>query len=245
MSDTDQAHEAVERLESRSIAGSRSAGLRPALIPAPHRADRRGGRRGEQPAGRLRFQRLEQQRREHHLRHEPELQIHVRQPRHDQPVLRPDPVRDPRTRANCSAAPTAGRARNRSNVSQMVNAVNSAVSAGVDGIAVSLVDLTAFNAPVENALKAGIPVVAYNADAPSPQQAPGVHRPEPGIVGRKDGRTHREPRALGRHRAVHRDPGPAQHPDADQRRAQDAQKTPGDHDARDRHRRRACPRSSR
>jgi len=54
-----------------------------------------------------------------------------------------------------------------SNVSQMVNAVNSAVSAKVDGIAVSLVDLTAFNSPVQSALSAGIPVVAYNADAPT------------------------------------------------------------------------------
>ena len=36
-----------------------------------------------------------------------------------------------------------------SNVSQMVNAVNSAVSARADGIAVSLVDPTAFNAPVQ------------------------------------------------------------------------------------------------
>jgi simple sugar transport system substrate-binding protein len=52
-----------------------------------------------------------------------------------------------------------------SNVSQMVNAVNSAVSAGSDGIAVSLVDPTAFNAPVQSALNAKIPVVAYNADA--------------------------------------------------------------------------------
>ena len=47
----------------------------------------------------------------------------------------------------------------------MGNALNTAVSAGVDGIAVSLVDLTAFNEPVERALKAGIPVVSYNADA--------------------------------------------------------------------------------
>lgn len=47
----------------------------------------------------------------------------------------------------------------------MVNALNTAISAGVDGIAVSLVDLTAFNAPVEKALQAGIPVVSYNADA--------------------------------------------------------------------------------
>jgi simple sugar transport system substrate-binding protein len=52
-----------------------------------------------------------------------------------------------------------------SDVSQMVNALNSAVTAKADGIAVSLVDLHAFNAPVEKALAAGIPVFAYNADA--------------------------------------------------------------------------------
>jgi simple sugar transport system substrate-binding protein len=50
-------------------------------------------------------------------------------------------------------------------VGEMVNAFNSAVSAGVDGIGVCLVSLTAFNQPVEKALSAGIPVVAYNADA--------------------------------------------------------------------------------
>jgi len=53
-----------------------------------------------------------------------------------------------------------------SNVSQMVNAVNTAVTSGANGIAVALIDLHAFNAPTEAALKAGIPVVAYNADAP-------------------------------------------------------------------------------
>jgi simple sugar transport system substrate-binding protein len=53
-----------------------------------------------------------------------------------------------------------------SNVSQMVNALSSAVTAKADGIAVALIDLHAFNAPVEAAIKAGIPVVAYNADAP-------------------------------------------------------------------------------
>jgi simple sugar transport system substrate-binding protein len=52
-----------------------------------------------------------------------------------------------------------------SNVGEMVNAVNSAVTAGVDGIAVSLVDLHAFNSPVQAALSAKIPVVGYNADA--------------------------------------------------------------------------------
>jgi simple sugar transport system substrate-binding protein len=53
-----------------------------------------------------------------------------------------------------------------SNVNEMVNALNSAVSAKVDGIAVCLVDLKAFNAPVQKALDADIPVLGYNADAP-------------------------------------------------------------------------------
>jgi simple sugar transport system substrate-binding protein len=54
-----------------------------------------------------------------------------------------------------------------SNVSEMVNAMNSAISAGVNGIGVSLVDLHAFNGPTQNALNKGIPVVSYNADAAS------------------------------------------------------------------------------
>jgi simple sugar transport system substrate-binding protein len=54
-----------------------------------------------------------------------------------------------------------------SNVGEMTNAFNSAVAAGVNGIGIALVSLTAFNAPVAKALAAKIPVVAYNADAPS------------------------------------------------------------------------------
>ena len=54
-----------------------------------------------------------------------------------------------------------------SHSSEMVNAMNTAISAKADGIAVAIVDPTAFNAPVESALSAGIPVVAYNADAPA------------------------------------------------------------------------------
>jgi simple sugar transport system substrate-binding protein len=53
-----------------------------------------------------------------------------------------------------------------SNVSQMVNALNTAVTGAASGIAISLIDLHAFNGPVESALKAGIPTVSYNADAP-------------------------------------------------------------------------------
>jgi simple sugar transport system substrate-binding protein len=54
-----------------------------------------------------------------------------------------------------------------SNVGEMVNAFNTAVTGGADGIAVALVDLKAFNQPVDSALKAKIPVVSYNADATS------------------------------------------------------------------------------
>lgn len=53
-----------------------------------------------------------------------------------------------------------------SNVSEMVNSINSAVAAKVDGIATTLIDPTAFNKPVQSAMSAGIPVVAYNADEP-------------------------------------------------------------------------------
>jgi simple sugar transport system substrate-binding protein len=52
-----------------------------------------------------------------------------------------------------------------SNVNEMVNAFNSAIAAGSNGIGVALVDLHAFNAPTTTALGKGIPVVAYNADA--------------------------------------------------------------------------------
>jgi len=46
----------------------------------------------------------------------------------------------------------------------MVTAINAAIAAGVNGIATTLIDPTAFNTPVDNALAKGIPVVAYNAD---------------------------------------------------------------------------------
>jgi simple sugar transport system substrate-binding protein len=52
-----------------------------------------------------------------------------------------------------------------SNVNEMANALNTAITGGADGIAIALVDNKAFNQPVDAALKAKIPVVAYNADA--------------------------------------------------------------------------------
>lgn len=54
-----------------------------------------------------------------------------------------------------------------SEISEMVDAFDAAIAAGADGIAVSLVDLEAFNDPIERALSEGIPVLSYNADAPN------------------------------------------------------------------------------
>ena len=51
-----------------------------------------------------------------------------------------------------------------SDVAQMVKAMKHAIDIGVDGIALSLIDPTAFDGPTELALRRGIPVVAYNAD---------------------------------------------------------------------------------
>jgi simple sugar transport system substrate-binding protein len=53
-----------------------------------------------------------------------------------------------------------------SNVGEMINSINGAVSSKVDGIATSLISPTAFTSPVKKALSAGIPVVSYNADEP-------------------------------------------------------------------------------
>jgi simple sugar transport system substrate-binding protein len=51
-----------------------------------------------------------------------------------------------------------------SDVGEMVKAMKHAIDARADGIAVSIIDQTAFNATTDLALKHGIPVVAYNAD---------------------------------------------------------------------------------
>jgi simple sugar transport system substrate-binding protein len=59
-------------------------------------------------------------------------------------------------------------------VAEMVNAMNTAISAKADGIAVAVVDKNAFKAPVDQALAAGIPVVSYNADGA--KDDPGTNR---------------------------------------------------------------------
>src|SRR5579863_1723134 len=53
-----------------------------------------------------------------------------------------------------------------SDVAQMVNATNAAIAGKADAIAVCIVDPHGFDRPIERALEAGIPVFAYNADAP-------------------------------------------------------------------------------
>src|ERR1700742_4140137 len=52
-------------------------------------------------------------------------------------------------------------------VAQMVNAMNAAIAAKDDAIAVPIVDPKAFGRPIVRALYAGIPVFAFNADAPA------------------------------------------------------------------------------
>jgi simple sugar transport system substrate-binding protein len=49
-------------------------------------------------------------------------------------------------------------------VGTMINALNAAISAKADGLAIAVTDAKAFEAPIKRALAKGIPVVSYNAD---------------------------------------------------------------------------------
>jgi simple sugar transport system substrate-binding protein len=57
-------------------------------------------------------------------------------------------------------------------VSEMVNAMNSAITSKVDGIGVPVIDKTAFTGPTEKALSQGIPVISYNANPPVGSDTP-------------------------------------------------------------------------
>jgi len=57
-------------------------------------------------------------------------------------------------------------------VSEMVNAMNSAITAQADGIAVPVIDKTAFTGPTQKALSSGIPVLSYNANPPAGSTTP-------------------------------------------------------------------------
>ena len=58
-----------------------------------------------------------------------------------------------------------------SDIPEMVDAFEAAIAGNADGIAVCLVDLEAFNDPIDRALAAGIPVLSYNADAANNRMA--------------------------------------------------------------------------
>src|SRR5215216_1163071 len=59
-------------------------------------------------------------------------------------------------------------------VSEMVDAMNTAISGNADGIAVSVVAASAFNDPIQNALDQDIPVIAYNANGEGPGTNPAL-----------------------------------------------------------------------
>ena len=135
-----------------------------------------------------------------------QAQVRLRQPRDDEPVLRADASTAPRTRASCSAARYQWTGSENSNVNEMVNAFNTAITGGADGIAVALVD----EQGVQRADRRG-------AEGEDPgrrlqrrrdeQRAPVLHRPGPVRLRPGDGQAHRRPRAVGRRGAVHRDAG--------------------------------------
>jgi simple sugar transport system substrate-binding protein len=60
--------------------------------------------------------------------------------------------------------PKWGGSASTSSTSEMVSFLNSAITAKANGIATTVIDATAFTAPVKSAMDAGIPVVSYNAD---------------------------------------------------------------------------------
>src|ERR671912_470182 len=61
-----------------------------------------------------------------------------------------------------------------STVSEMINAMNTAISGNADGIAVAVVDPVAFNDPIQKALDNGIPVIASNANGEGPGTNPAL-----------------------------------------------------------------------
>ena len=103
-----------------------------------------------------------------------------------------------------------------SDISQMVNAMNAAITAKADGISVCLVSLTAFNGPTNRALGRGIPVLSYNADAPNKRLA--YIGQDLYLSGYNMGQRIVELVRERRSGTLHRNAGPAQHPAADRRR---------------------------
>jgi simple sugar transport system substrate-binding protein len=66
----------------------------------------------------------------------------------------------------------------KSDVQEMVDALDTAISGNADGIALSIIDPQAFNSSIQRALDKGIPVIAYNANGKE-----GVDNPSLAYVG--------------------------------------------------------------
>jgi len=59
-------------------------------------------------------------------------------------------------------------------VSEMIDAMNTAISGNANGIGVCVVDPVAFNKPIQKALDNGIPVIAFNANGKGPGTNPAL-----------------------------------------------------------------------
>ena len=121
---------------------------------------------------------------------------------------------------HCSGWITSGPARRMPTSAKWSTRSTRRLPRKADAIAVPIVDPKAFDEPIQKALDAGIPVFAYNADAPAAvhQPAPRLHRAGSVSVGLSDGRAHRQSHRQRPRRTLYRHAGPAQHPAAAGRR---------------------------
>ena len=176
MSELDPVHEALERWSGPRPSRRRRRSIEVAGGDAPHRADGRRcralSRRCSRPAaarqhGRRRRRRPPRGRsggRRRASSPTKQAEVRARQPRDDEPVLRADEVRRRgRVQAARLLVPV-DRLGERATSTRWSTRMNTAITGGANGIGVCLVDKKAFNAPTDAALKAKIPVVAYNAD---------------------------------------------------------------------------------
>jgi simple sugar transport system substrate-binding protein len=70
--------------------------------------------------------------------------------------------------------PKWGGSASTSSTSEMVSFLNTAIAAKASGIATTVIDATAFTAPVKSAMDAGIPVISYNADGTVTKGVPNI-----------------------------------------------------------------------
>ena len=166
----------------------------------------RGGRRGQLP--------------DH-----AQVEVHVREPRHGQPVLHADPVRHADAAALLGLPTPAWSGSTTSSTqptnSTMLSASRPRSRRRLSGIATTVVSATSFTTPINSALQAGIPVVTYNANGATrqPHQRPGLHRPGAAHLGSGGGQAARLADEEGRHGGRrHRPARLAEHPAAHGRR---------------------------